>query len=99
MDDLVRFLRHQNTQDNHAFAYVIDHFGPEALLDSHLPMLDLIDMLAQEWQSMDPADDRHPGLSYALAVLVRSYYEHPDYQQKWNTYPPGPEPLRESGPR
>ncbi|MEV4758588.1 hypothetical protein AB0J86_26270 [Micromonospora sp. NPDC049559] len=79
MDDhqLVGFLRRCNEADNHAYAEVAQRFGGEALLDSHLPMLDLVDMLAREWQTMDPADDRYAGLTYALRTLVRAYSDPP----------------------
>ena len=71
--ELVAYLRRCNENDNHEYAYVMDQFGGGALLDSHLPMLDLVDQLAQEWQAMGPDDSRHPGLTYALRVLVRAY--------------------------
>jgi hypothetical protein len=83
MDDLVRFLRRRNEADNHAYAEVSYRFGGEALLDSHLPMLDMIDKLAQDWQAMDPADDRYAGLTYALRVVAQAYHDHPAYQQQW----------------
>ncbi|MEH0578447.1 hypothetical protein QBA54_29130 [Streptomyces sp. B21-108] len=76
MDDLVKFLRDRNMTDNHAYAEVAQRFGGDALLDSHLPMLDLVDMLARDYESMDPADARHAGLTYALKVLALSYAEH-----------------------
>ncbi|MEU9957847.1 hypothetical protein [Streptomyces sp. NPDC050982] len=41
MDDLAKFLRDRNMEDNHAYAEVAHRFGADALLDSHLPMLDL----------------------------------------------------------
>ncbi|GAA0611741.1 DUF6221 family protein [Streptomyces crystallinus] len=83
MDDLVRFLRNRNMADNHAYAEVAHRFGGDALLDSHLPMLDLVDMLARQYEAMDPADTRHAGLAYALNRLAQSYAEHPDYRQEW----------------
>ncbi|MFJ3213723.1 DUF6221 family protein [Streptomyces flaveolus] len=83
MDDLLRFLRARVGEDQHAYAYIAQTFGGEALLDSHLPMLDLIDMLARDHTAMDPADARHAGLAYAMRVLAQSYAEHPDYQQEW----------------
>ena len=39
MDDLVEFLIARIMDDNHAYAYVVG----EALLNSHLPMLDLVE--------------------------------------------------------
>ncbi|MFE6886671.1 hypothetical protein [Streptomyces sp. NPDC057694] len=62
MDDLVKFLRACNMEDNHAYAEVAHRFGGDALLDSHLPMLDLVDMLARVYKAMDSADSRHAGL-------------------------------------
>ncbi|MGW4912833.1 hypothetical protein [Streptomyces sp. NPDC004270] len=83
MDDLLTFLRARIEEDNHAYAYVAQTFGGEALLDSHLPMLDLIDMLARDYTAMDPADPRHAGLTHAIRVLAHSYAEHLAYQQEW----------------
>ncbi|MFG2142582.1 DUF6221 family protein [Streptomyces sp. NPDC048696] len=83
MDDLVKFLVARIMDDNHAYAYVADTLGGEALLDSHLPMLDLIEQLANDYKAMDPADSRSAGLAYALRVLGQSYAEHPAYQQEW----------------
>ncbi|MFD8914665.1 DUF6221 family protein [Streptomyces sp. NPDC059575] len=83
MSDFVKFLRDRNMADGHAYADVAHRFGGDGLLDSHLPMLDLIDMLAGEYEAMDPADVRHEGLTYALKVLAQSYTEHPDYRQEW----------------
>ncbi|GGN51561.1 hypothetical protein FHR83_009304 [Actinoplanes campanulatus] len=76
MDDqeLVSYLIRCIDEDNHAYAYVAHQFGGEALLDSHLPMLDLIESLAQEWQAMDPADGRYAGLTHALRVIAKAYY-------------------------
>jgi hypothetical protein len=78
MDDLVKFLRDRNMADNHAYAEVAHRFGGDALLDSHLPMLDLVDKLARDYEAMDPADARHAGLAYTLKVLAQSYAEDPD---------------------
>ncbi|MFI7292063.1 hypothetical protein ACIBRY_36340 [Streptomyces anulatus] len=83
MDDLVRFLRDRNMADNHAYAEVAHRFGGAALLDSHLPMLHLVDMLAGQYEAMDPAKARHAGLAYALKVVAQSYAEHPDCRQEW----------------
>ncbi|MFB7470422.1 DUF6221 family protein [Kitasatospora sp. NPDC056184] len=83
MDDLPGFLRTRIEQDQHAYAYIAQVFGGEALLDSHLPMLDLIDMLARRQMAMDPADRRSAGLSYALRVLAQAYDEHPGYREEW----------------
>ncbi|WP_419664812.1 DUF6221 family protein [Streptomyces sp. 2-1] len=85
MDDLLKFLRARIEEDNHAYAYVAQTLGGEALLDSHLPMLDLIDMLARDYNAMDPTDARHAGLTYAIRVLAQSYAEHPAYQQEWHS--------------
>lgn len=83
MDDLLEFLRARNEEDNHVYAHVAHTFGGEALLDSHLPMLDLVDKLTQDLKVMDPADSRLAGLAYALRVLAQSYAEHPDYREEW----------------
>lgn len=82
MDDLVKFLRDRNTADNHAYVEVAHRFGSDALLDSHLPMLDLVDMSARNHQAMGPADPRRAGLAYALKVLAQSYAEHLDHRQE-----------------
>ncbi|MEU6157385.1 DUF6221 family protein [Streptomyces sp. NPDC047130] len=79
----MEFLIERINDDNHAYAYVADTLGGEALLDSHLPMLDLIEQLANDCKSMNPSDSRSAGLAYALRVLGQSYSEHPAYQQKW----------------
>ncbi|MGW1713744.1 DUF6221 family protein [Streptomyces sp. NPDC002156] len=83
MDDLLVFLRARNEEDNHAYAHIAHTFGGEALLGSHLPMLDLIDMLARDFKGMAPTDPRTVGLAYALRVLAQSYAEHPGYRQEW----------------
>ncbi|MEU8116731.1 DUF6221 family protein [Micromonospora sp. NPDC048986] len=83
MEDLLRFLHHRYEADCHAYTDVFHRFGSEALLDSQLPMLDLVDMLAKEYEAMDPGDERFAGLAYALRVLVQSYNEHPDYRKEW----------------
>lgn len=83
MDDLVEFLVARIVDDNHAYAYVAGALGAEALLDSHLPMLDLIEQLANDYRAMDTADPRLAGLAYALRVLGQAYLEHPAYQQEW----------------
>ncbi len=83
MDDLAEFLVARINDDLHAYAYVAGTVGGQALLDSHLPMLDLIEQLAQDYNAMPPSDTRSAGLAYALRVLGQSYIEHPDYQQKW----------------
>ncbi|MFJ6785181.1 DUF6221 family protein [Streptomyces yangpuensis] len=83
MDDLLKFLVARINDDNHAYAYVAESMGGEALLDSHLPMLDLIEQLANDYNAMDPSDSRSAGLAHALRVLGQSYAEHPAYQQEW----------------
>ncbi|MFE3206517.1 DUF6221 family protein [Embleya sp. NPDC059237] len=90
MDDLLKFLHARNEADNHAYAYVAHCFGGDALLDSHLPMLDLVDMLARDYEGMDPSDTRFAGLGYALRVLTQSYAEHPDYREEWRPRTPEP---------
>ena len=83
MDDLLKFLHARNEADNHAYAEVAYRFGGDALLDSHLPMLDLVDMLARDYKAMDSSDPRFTGLEYALRILAQSYAEHPDYRAEW----------------
>ncbi|MGW6984864.1 DUF6221 family protein [Streptomyces sp. NPDC054932] len=83
MDDLLKFLVARINDDNHAYAYVAETMGGEALLDSHLPMLDLIEQLANDYNAMAPSDSRSAGLAHALRVLGQSYAEHPAYQQEW----------------
>ncbi|MGW4510338.1 DUF6221 family protein [Streptomyces sp. NPDC004436] len=83
MDDLLKFLVARINDDNHAYAYVAEAMGGEALLDSHLPMLDLIEQLANDYNAMAHSDSRSAGLAYALRVLGQSYAEHPSYQQEW----------------
>ncbi|WP_224283610.1 hypothetical protein [Streptomyces sp. LS1784] len=83
MGDLLGFLRARNAQDNHAYAYVAQVFGPEALLDSHPPMLDLVDQPAREHAAADPSDPRSAGLGYALLVLAQSYAGRPEYREQW----------------
>ncbi|MFF0087901.1 DUF6221 family protein [Streptomyces canus] len=83
VDELLRFLHARYEADNHAYAEVAYRFGGDALLDSHLPMLDLFDMLAREYEAMDRSDTRLAGLRYALCVLAQSYAEHPDYRAEW----------------
>lgn len=84
MDDaLLRFLHARNEEDNHAYADVGYRFGGDALLDSHLPMLDAVAALAQKYEGMSAEDARRPGLEYALRMLALSYYEHPEYREEW----------------
>jgi hypothetical protein len=64
-------------EDLHGYAYIANQYGPEALLDSHLPMLDLIQSLAQEWLNMDAADERHAGLGHALRTICQAYPYRP----------------------
>ncbi|GHA84590.1 hypothetical protein GCM10010305_30440 [Streptomyces termitum] len=79
----MKFLVARIMDDNHAYAYVADTLGGESLLDSHLPMLDLIEQLAHDCTTMHPSDSRSAGLEYALRVLGQSYAAHPAYQQEW----------------
>lgn len=83
MDELLRILHARYEADNHAYAEVAYRFGGDAILDSHLPMLDPVDMLAREYEAMDPSDTRLAGLRYALRVLAQSYAEHPHYRAEW----------------
>lgn len=88
MVDLQKFLRERIEEDYHAYADVAHTFGGEALLDSHLPMLDLIEMPARDYNAMDPANSRKQGLTYAIRVLAQSYAEHPAYRQEWRPWKP-----------
>ncbi|MET8982886.1 DUF6221 family protein [Streptomyces sp. NPDC004539] len=84
MDDaLLGFLHARYEEDNHAYAEVAHRFGGDALLDSHLPMLDLVDALAREYEGMTAGDARRAGVGYALRVLAQAYYEHPSYREEW----------------
>ncbi|KIX77884.1 hypothetical protein SF12_11605 [Streptomyces sp. MBRL 601] len=83
MDDLAKFLVARVADDHHAYAYVAHTLGGEALLDSHLPMLDLTEQLADAHRTMASSDPRSTGLAYALRVLAQSYAEHPDYREEW----------------
>ncbi|MFE4514620.1 hypothetical protein ACFRMQ_10585 [Kitasatospora sp. NPDC056783] len=64
-------------------AEVAYRFGADALLDSHLPMLDLVDIPARDYEAMDPSDARYVGLGHALRVLTQSYAEHPGCGEEW----------------
>ncbi len=94
MIDILEFLRARIEEDNHNYAYVAQTFGAEALLDSHLPMLDLVEMLARDYNAMDPEDPRRQGLAYSLLVLAQSYAEHPAYRQEWRPQQPQEDRLR-----
>ena len=75
---------HARTEaDNHAYAEVAYRFGADALLDSQLPMLVLVDMLVRDHAAMDRSDGRFAGLGYALRVLAQSYAEHRGYREEW----------------
>ncbi|MHC5906277.1 DUF6221 family protein [Streptomyces sp. S6] len=84
MDDaLLKFLHARNEEDNHTYADVAHRFGGDALLDSHLPMLDMVAALARKYEGMSTGDARRPGLAYALRMLAQSYDEHPAYREEW----------------
>lgn len=83
MDDLVEFLVGRIADDHHAYAYVAHTMGGAALLDSHLPMLDLVGQLADDHRAMAPSDPRSAGLAHALRVLAQSYADHPAYREEW----------------
>ncbi|MFJ3141977.1 DUF6221 family protein [Streptomyces halstedii] len=93
MDDLVEFLVARVMAESHAYAYVVGTLGGEALLDSRLPMLDLIERLANDCKATDPTDPRPAGLTYALRVLDQAYAQRPAYQQAWR-----PWRFKETGP-
>lgn len=48
-----------------------------------LPMIDLVDMLARDYEAMDASDARFAGLVHALRVLSQSYAEQSDYREEW----------------
>ncbi|MCF2526028.1 hypothetical protein [Yinghuangia soli] len=83
MDDLLGFLVGRIMDDNHAYAFVADTMGGEALLDSHLPMLDLIWQLANDHKAMDATDARSAGVEYALRVLTQAYDYSAAYREEW----------------
>lgn len=83
MDDLLTFLVARVDEDLHTYAYVAGTFGGDALLDSHLPMLDLINILVSDYRNLEPQDARTQGLAHALRTLAQSYAEHPGYRQEW----------------
>lgn len=60
MDDLLKFIHARYEADNHAYAEVSYRFGGDALLDSHLPMLDLVGMLARDYAAMDSRTHASP---------------------------------------
>jgi hypothetical protein len=79
MEDRVRFnaLMRFIDADLHGYAYIANEFPPEARLDSHLAMLDLIQSLTQEWLDMDVTDERYVGLAHALRVISQAYPYRP----------------------
>ncbi|MFM9608067.1 DUF6221 family protein [Streptomyces niveiscabiei] len=83
MNALLRFLHARCEEDNHAYAYVAQCFGGDALLDSQLPMLDMVDALAREYEGMSTGDVRRPGVEFALRMLAQAYHEHPEYREAW----------------
>ncbi|MFI6155623.1 DUF6221 family protein [Kitasatospora sp. NPDC051170] len=83
MNELLAFIHARYEDDNHAYVDIAELFGGRALLDSHLPMLDLIDMLAADFEAMSASDPRRPGLAYALRSLAQSYSHHPEYEEAW----------------
>ncbi|KAF3463139.1 DUF6221 family protein [Streptomyces sp. Tu 3180] len=82
MDDLLKFLAARIDEDRH---HAADTTGSEALPGSHLPLLDSIETLVNEYRSMaDPWDGRTHGLTYALRALAQAYAAHPAYRQEWH---------------
>ncbi|MGW3888862.1 hypothetical protein ACWD69_09245 [Micromonospora chokoriensis] len=75
--ELVWYLRRCYEADNHAYADIAQRFGEYALMDSHLPLLDMVNKLARDWQVMDPADERYTGITYSLRTLVQAYLHLP----------------------
>ncbi|MDX3385067.1 DUF6221 family protein [Streptomyces niveiscabiei] len=69
MDEIVAFLRARNAEDNHAYAYVAQRFGGDAL--------------ALEYEGMSTGDVRRAGVGFALRVLAQAYHQHPGYREEW----------------
>ncbi|MFE5616275.1 DUF6221 family protein [Streptomyces sp. NPDC056524] len=81
MDDLLKFLAARISDDRQVVA---DTIGSEALLASHLSLLDSVEVLANDYTRMpDPWDGRTHGLTHALRVLAQAYEAHPAYEQEW----------------
>ncbi|MCX4739096.1 DUF6221 family protein [Streptomyces antibioticus] len=81
MDDLLQFLAACISEDRR---HVADTSDSEALLDSHLHILDSIEALANDYSGMpDPWDGRTHGLTHALRVLAQAYAAHPAYREEW----------------
>ncbi|MFE9628336.1 DUF6221 family protein [Streptomyces sp. NPDC006527] len=81
MEELLQFLASRIDEDRR---HVADTVGSEALLDSHLPLLDAVETLADEYRSMaDPWDGRTHGFTDALRILAQAYAAHPAYRDEW----------------
>ncbi|MBZ2407758.1 hypothetical protein ACH5AU_15705 [Streptomyces albidoflavus] len=68
MHDLAKFLTARIADDHHVYAYVAHTFGGEALLDSHLPLLDLTDVSASSTRSGLSHPWRQANSAYTEAV-------------------------------
>ncbi|MFD8380636.1 DUF6221 family protein [Streptomyces sp. NPDC059679] len=81
MEELLQFLASRIDEDR---LHVASTVGNEALLDSHLPLLDAVETLADEYRSMaDPWDGRTHGFTDALRILAQAYAAHPAYHDEW----------------
>ncbi|MFD7704814.1 hypothetical protein [Streptomyces caelestis] len=80
MEELLQFLVSRIEEDRR---HVTDTVGSEALLDSHLPLLDAVETLADEYRGMaDPWDGRTHGFTDALRILAQAYAAHPAYRDE-----------------
>ncbi|WP_392872386.1 DUF6221 family protein [Streptomyces sp. LN499] len=81
MDELLKFLAARIGDDRQVVADII---GREALLASHLALLNSVEVLANDYRRMpDPWDGRTHGLTHALRVLAQAYEAHPAYEEEW----------------
>ncbi|MFF3937865.1 DUF6221 family protein [Streptomyces phaeofaciens] len=97
MDDLLKFLAARISEDGH---HVADTRGGDALLDSHLRILDAMEVPANDCSGMpDPWDGRTHGLTHALRVLAQAYAAHPAYREEWRPQEAVKETCPPSSPR
>ncbi|MFI0961231.1 DUF6221 family protein [Streptomyces sp. NPDC021080] len=81
MEEMLQFLASRIDEDRRHAAGTV---GSEALLDSHLPLLDAVERLANEYSSMpDPWDGRTHGFTDALRIIAQAYATHPAYHDEW----------------
>ncbi|MFE1150604.1 hypothetical protein ACFW42_26355 [Streptomyces albidoflavus] len=87
MHDLAKFLTARIADDHHAYAYVAHTFGGEALLDSHLPLLDLTEQLANDHRTMALPDSGTAPVCVAPHPSAQPALPHPF--SKWSRRCPG----------